>query len=133
VSAAEGLGLGELLCAPSSLDEGAAALPPALRAARAALPAGAPSLASLVVSSAMGCDPEVRRALMASIVLTGGLSATPGLPERLVRELEGAAPPGTEARVAAAAPEERGFGPWLGGSILASLGTHSDLYFTKAE
>lgn len=111
--------------AASGLGPGATAPVPGL--------AGAAGLPSAVVASAMACDPDARRDLMGQIVLTGGGSAMNGLYERLARELASASPPGTRARVVAAAPEERCVGPWVGGSILASLGTMPDLWFGAEE
>jgi actin-like protein 6A len=94
---------------------------------------GVSPLPTAIVSSVMACDPEVRRDLMAGLVLTGGASGLPGLADRLQRELGPVAPIGTKPRLAAAAPAERALGPWLGGSILASLGTFPDLWFTAEE
>ena len=94
-------------------------------------------LHAAIVTSVTRCDPELRRDLLANVVLTGGGSALAGLPERLARELNGAsmgaALHGARARVVQAAPSERAIGPWLGGSILASLGTFPDLWFSEAE
>jgi actin-like protein 6A len=94
---------------------------------------GAPALHTAVVGSVMACEPEVRRELMAGLVLTGGGSALPGLFERLQRELTRLAPVGTRPRLAAAAPPERALGAWLGGSILGSMGNFHDLWFSASE
>lgn len=90
-------------------------------------------LHTAVVGAAMACDPDVRRDLVANMVLTGGGSAMAGLLERLSKEISACAPTGTKPRVAAASPSERAFGPWIGGSILASLGTFPDLWFSAEE
>lgn len=86
-----------------------------------------------VVAAAMACDPDIRGDLLSNVVLTGGGSCAPGLVERLGHELALIAPPGSKSRVAAAAPGERLHGPWLGGSILASLDAFNDFLFTLEE
>jgi actin-like protein 6A len=40
---------------------------------------------------------------------------------------------GARAKVVQASREERAAGPWTGGSILASLGTFPDLWFSREE
>lgn len=93
----------------------------------------AQNLADTLVGSAMACDPELRRDLVGSLVLTGGASRLPGLQDRLVKEFGPVAPVGTRARWAFASPEERTYGAWVGGSILGSLGTFPDMFFSAAE
>jgi actin-related protein len=94
---------------------------------------GAPSIPAAIVSSVMACEAEVRRELMNAVVLTGGGSGFHGLQERLSRELAAAAPVGTRPRIAAAAVGERALGAWLGGSILGSLGSFHELWFSADE
>ena len=91
-------------------------------------------------AAVLACEPDVRRELLGSVVLTGGGSAFAGLPERLARELnDPRASPGlglgggARAKVVQASAEERAVGPWVGGSILASLGTFPDLWFSADE
>jgi actin-related protein len=94
---------------------------------------GVQSLQNVLVSSAMGCEPEARRDIVGNIVLTGGASTIPGMHERILSELTPIAPVGTRPKIACASSEERKLGPWLGGSILGSLGTFHDLWFSAAE
>lgn len=109
---------------------GAAGLPPDAEALRSALPA-------LVAESIARCDVDARRELYSGVVLTGGTSLLPSLRERLERDLaDGAAGAVPGARVKVVAPTggvERRFGPWIGGSILASLGSFQQMWMSKQE
>lgn len=99
-------------------------------------PLGLPGLTGLhasIVASAMACEPEVRRDLVSNIVLTGGASGFKGMPDRLLAELVPIAPIGTRPKIAAASRDERKLGAWVGGSILGSLGTFHDLWFSAEE
>ena len=117
----------ELIFDPSSSPAAAARFPHAV------------GLQDACAQAVLACEPEARRELLGSVVLTGGGSAFAGLPERLERELRdpacglGGAAAGARPRVVPAAPDERAFGPWTGGSILASLGTFPDLWFSAGE
>lgn len=95
--------------------------------------AGLLGLPDVLASAAMACDPESRRDVIAGLVLTGGASGLPGLGDRLAREFTAVAPVGTRPRWASASREERGLGAWLGGSILGSLSSFPELWFSKAE
>ena len=67
-------------------------------------------------------DLDVRRDLYTSIVLMGGSSLLPGLSERLNKEVAEIAH--QKFRILSSAiSSERKFSTWIGGSILASLGT----------
>lgn len=91
------------------------------------------SLHDTLLACSMGCEMDARRDLVGNMVVTGGNSRLPGLYERLIREFLPIAPPGTRARFVAGSGEERSLGPWLGGSILGSLGTFHDMWFSAAE
>jgi actin-like protein 6A len=107
---------------------GAAALPAEAEALRSALPL-------LVAESVARCDVDARRELFSGVVLTGGTSLLPSLRERLERELADNVPvPGTRVKVVApTSGVERRFGPWIGGSILASLGSFQQMWMSKQE
>ncbi len=67
-----------------------------------------------------------------SICVAGGTSLMPGFKERLERDLGNISP--AKVRVTAAAfTVERKFASWIGGSILASLGTFQQMWVSKAE
>ncbi|KAJ3931574.1 MAG: actin family [Lentinula lateritia] len=85
----------------------------------------------LITDSLRACDPELRQVLISNVVLTGGGSLFSGLADRLGSELARSFPhfkihaPGN--------PIERRYGGWLGGSILASLGTFHQLWISREE
>ena len=66
-----------------------------------------------------------------NIVVAGGTSLLPNLQQRLVNELSVRAPAGCVPEVHA--PKERAYGAWLGGSILASLGSMGQMWISKQE
>ena len=100
---------------------------------------GAVGLHTAALAAVVATDGDVRRELLNGIVLTGGGSALPGLSERLARELsdvrllQSVGVPGGRARLLMASASERQHGAWIGGSILASLGTFPDLWFSREE
>ncbi|KAG5683435.1 hypothetical protein PVAND_012716 [Polypedilum vanderplanki] len=92
---------------------------------------GAGQLASTCVSN---CDADVRLALYGSVVVTGGNSLLPGFAERLNRDLSHRAPSNTKIKmIVANGTIERRFGAWIGGSILASIGTFQQMWISSQE
>ncbi|KAI0356605.1 actin-like protein Arp4p [Trametes cingulata] len=89
------------------------------------------TMPALIMNSIQSCDPDLRQVLMGNVVLTGGGSFFSGFADRLNSELTRQFPvvkvhaPGN--------PTERRYGGWLGGSILASLGTFHQLWISKEE
>ena len=93
---------------------------------------GLPSVVSECISR---CDVDVRREMYNGIVLTGGTSLFGSLRERLEKEVAETAPP-TMVKVkvtAATNAVERRYSTWIGGSILASLGTFQQMWLSKQE
>ena len=90
-----------------------------------------PALHELVYQSIMKCDLDVRKDLYSNIVLSGGSTMFPGVPERLSKELQGLVPQSNKINVIA--PPERQFLTWIGGSILSSLPTFQAMWISKAE
>jgi len=89
---------------------------------------------NMVIESINTCEPDIRRDLYSSIVLTGGTSILPGLPERLNRDLEQAIPSAFKVKtVPTSTKTEKCYGVWIGGSILASLGTFHQMWLSKQE
>ena len=85
----------------------------------------------LVTRSIGKCDIDVRKDLFANVVLSGGTTMFPGMAERLTKELVASGPAGLEPRVIA--PPERKYSVWIGGSILSSLTTFSNMWVQKSE
>jgi len=77
------------------------------------------------------CDIDVRKDLYANIVLSGGTTMYPGLPERMSKEITNLAPNAMKIKVVA--PPERKYSVWIGGSILASLSTFQTMWIKKGE
>ena len=76
-------------------------------------------------------DIDLRADLYRNVVLSGGTTMLPGLPERLHAELSRLAPDNVKVKVSA--PADRKYSVWAGGSILASLHTFTDMWITRAE
>merc|ERR1711966_256 len=75
------------------------------------------------------CDMDVRKDLLQNIVMSGGTTMFPNMPERLQAEVEGLVAEGAKVKVIA--PPERMITVWLGGSILASLSTFSRMWINQ--
>lgn len=92
---------------------------------------GAGQLASTSVAM---CDADVRLSLYGSVVVTGGNTLLQGFPERLNRDLQHRAPSNTRLKmISANGSVERRFGSWIGGSILASIGTFQQMWISAQE
>ncbi|KAI8820591.1 actin family [Fimicolochytrium jonesii] len=91
------------------------------------------SVTRLIQNSINMCDPDLRTLLYPNVVLTGANTLLPGFADRVHSELLIAAP-GFKTKIQAAGQTtERRFSPWIGGSILASLGTFHQLWISKQE
>ncbi|KAJ3174027.1 Actin-like 6A [Geranomyces variabilis] len=91
------------------------------------------SITQLVQNSIALCDPDLRSQLYPNVVLTGASTLLPGFADRVHHELLSAAP-GFKTKIQAAGQTtERRFSPWIGGSILASLGTFHQMWVSKEE
>ncbi len=89
------------------------------------------SIQQSIYRSAMSCDVDIRRSLLDSVILGGGCSLLPQLPERLQRELSTLFPPTIKPNLVV--PAERKYSVWLGGSILSSLSTFREQWITKGQ
>jgi len=83
------------------------------------------------------CDADIRSQLMSNVILTGGNSLLTGFSERLVTDLQARTPPALRFKLINLQSQqqtaERLFSPWIGGSILASMGTFHQMWISKKE
>jgi actin-related protein len=94
------------------------------------------AIQSLVCDSVFRCEREQQAALLSTVVLAGGGSCLDGAVDRLRMEVEGLVhvhTPGWRVKVLGPSPSERRVCSWMGGSILASLGSFNENWMTKAE
>lgn len=91
-------------------------------------------LPSLVIDCINKCDVDVRKELYNGVILTGGNSVFPNMKERLEKELLDLAPGASRLKVITPNSNiERRFSVWIGGSILASLGSFQQMWMSKSE
>lgn len=91
------------------------------------------TIPALIKASLDGVDADLRANLVGNIVVTGSTSLLNGFNDRLNMELT-AMYPGLKIKIhAAGLSSERRFGAWIGGSILASLGTFHQMWISKKE
>lgn len=90
-------------------------------------------IAQLVTYALSTIDIDLRALVAHNIIVTGGASLIPQLTERLYNELL-STNPGLKIRLHAAGnSSERCNQTWIGGSVLASLGTFHEMWVSKAE
>ncbi|ODV77907.1 actin-related protein [Suhomyces tanzawaensis NRRL Y-17324] len=90
-------------------------------------------LSQLITHTLSTIDIDLRASVAHNIIVTGGLSLIPQLTERLYNELC-TANPGLKIRLHAAGnSSERVNQAWIGGSVLASLGTFHQMWVSKEE
>jgi actin len=92
-----------------------------------------PGIHEQCYNSIMKSDIDVRKDLYSNIVLSGGTTMFPGLPERLTKEVQKLAPSSMSSKVKVIAVPERKYSVWIGGSILSSLSNFQTMWITKAE
>jgi actin-related protein 4 len=91
------------------------------------------TISGLIRQALSQVDVDIRPFLLQNIVITGGSSLIKGLPDRIQQEVSKMY---TGARVRIHAPGmavERKYGSWIGGSIMASLGTFHQMWISKKE
>jgi len=85
----------------------------------------------IVHNSIMRCDIDIRKDLLANVVLSGGTTMYAGIADRFQKEITSLAPSSIKVKIIA--PPERKYSVWIGGSILGSLSTFEALWVTKEE
>lgn len=91
------------------------------------------SLPHMVLESINKCDVDVRKELCSGVVLAGGSSLMPQLRERMERELSEQVSNVRVKVIASPQLVERKFSVWIGGSILASLGSFHQMWMSKSD
>lgn len=101
----------------------------------AAADAPTKGLHALVLDVIGRCDVDVRKDLYGGVLMTGGVAQIPNMRERLERELsEQVSSYAPRVKVGMPNPlVERRFSVFIGGSILASLGSFQQMWLSKAE
>jgi len=97
------------------------------------LPTASQTIPELIRSSLNQVDVDIRPHLLGNVVVTGATTLLYGFNDRLNFELMNMFP---SPRVRITAPgntAERKFGSWIGGSIVASLGTFHQMWISKKE
>ncbi|CAG8472502.1 4464_t:CDS:2 [Cetraspora pellucida] len=93
----------------------------------------------MIYNSVLACDIDLRPLLLNNIILTGGTTLLPGFADRVNYELSMMVPGAfflIQMKIKLHAPGntiERKCSSWLGGSILASLGTFHQLWISRKE
>ena len=87
----------------------------------------------LVMSSINKVDIDYKRDLFANLLLSGGSTLLRGFKKRLENELQEMAPASQKIKLMATSDTERKVAPWIGGSILSSLGTFQQMWMSKQE
>lgn len=91
------------------------------------------TITNLVNAAVQSVDTDQRPTLLSNIVVTGGSSLLHKFTERLQNEINIKYPSTRNKVIAPGAMAERKYGAWIGGSILASLGSFHQLWISKKE
>jgi actin beta/gamma 1 len=89
------------------------------------------SIGAAVVDSIMKCDVDIRRQMSEHIVLVGGTTLIPGLPERIKRDITDRAP--GNFRINVIAVETRQHTAWIGGAMFPCDSVFPKMVMTKEE
>jgi len=85
----------------------------------------------VVVDSINRVDLDLRKSLFSNIVLSGGSTLCRGFGDRLLNEVKKLAL--KDIKIKIFAPPERKYSTWIGGSILAGLGTFKKMWISAEE
>lgn len=86
-----------------------------------------------LVKSIMRSDMDLRRTLFSQIVLSGGSTLFRGFGDRILNEVRKHPLSPKDTKIRIAAPPERLYSTWIGGSILASLSTFRSMWVSKSD
>ena len=77
------------------------------------------------------CDVDLRRDMYENIILSGGSTMYNGIGERLQKEMLAMVPSGVKVKVFAS--PERKYMVWIGGALLTTLSSFSEMWVSKSE
>lgn len=86
-----------------------------------------------VYKSILSSDLDLRRCFLGNILLSGGNTLLPGLPERLEAELSALVPHEPRSSVHVCSPSDRDFSVWCGGAVMANLSSFCGAWISQAE
>jgi actin-related protein len=85
----------------------------------------------MVVEAISKSDIDIRRELFQNIILSGGTTMFKGFQDRMQKQLPEISP--QNVRVKVLGSFDRRFQPWVGGSILSSLGSFQQMWMSRQE
>ncbi|KAF2767916.1 actin-related protein, ARP4 class [Teratosphaeria nubilosa] len=91
------------------------------------------SVSSLVHRALQNVDVDARPTLLANVILTGAGSLIEKFADRLQADLQALNPNPRVRVIATSNSVERKYGSWIGGSVLASLGTFHQMWVPRHE
>uniref|UniRef100_A0A3Q2PV41 Si:ch211-241j12.3 n=1 Tax=Fundulus heteroclitus TaxID=8078 RepID=A0A3Q2PV41_FUNHE len=86
-----------------------------------------------IFKSIFRSDIDLRRSFLGNIVLSGGNTLLPGLPERLQAEIKNLVPADMGVKVCVTSPKDRDFLVWSGGAVLANLPNFGSAWISQGE
>eukprot|EP01050_Picozoa_sp_SAG11_P007325 SAG11_NODE_607_length_8226_cov_11.234527_1_plen_259_part_00 len=90
------------------------------------------SVQQKIMTAVMGCAIDSRKEIMANVLVTGGNTLFDGLPQLLFKNLKKIGKARAQSLKINASPE-RNISAWIGGSVLASLGTWENELITQED
>lgn len=88
-------------------------------------------LPKMIAAAGERVDVDIKKELFNFIILSGGCSLMHGFQNRLSKSID--VPAAFKVKVINALQNERKYAAWTGGSILASLGTFHQMWFSRSE
>ncbi|EFA84276.1 actin-like protein 6A [Heterostelium album PN500] len=90
-------------------------------------------LPKMIYDSVEKCDTDIRKELIANLLLSGGNTLFQGFSDRLYMELGDLSQAFGKVKFVVPSANERKYSVWIGGSILGSLGTFQQMWMSKSE
>uniref|UniRef100_A0A3B3VUV5 Si:ch211-241j12.3 n=1 Tax=Poecilia latipinna TaxID=48699 RepID=A0A3B3VUV5_9TELE len=92
-----------------------------------------PGIHESIFKSILRSDIDLRRSFLGNIILSGGNTLLPGLPERLQAEVKSLVPADMRVNVCVTSPKDRRFLVWSGGAVLANLSTFNSAWISRGD